>query len=188
MFGEFLNILLRSIKLDKSLYKDNKNFGEASIYYALLIILLGSIISIIPNSSFLNYMNLQFDLGRIKGPSLKAIIISSFLIWVIKTAYLYFVGIILFPNKKTNCSFRKLIILVAFAQSPLLLNFIVFNEVLLFFILISYTWYNISLIIGLNIILNYNNYIKTTLVSLAPQIIFLIYFLSLFQNQTGVVS
>ncbi len=188
MFGEFLNILLRSIKLDKSLYKDNKNFGEASIYYALLIILLGSIISIIPNSSFLNYMNLQFDLGQIKGPSLKAIIISSFLIWVIKTAYLYFVGIILFPNKKTNCSFRKLIILVAFAQSPLLLNFIVFNEVLLFFILISYTWYNISLIIGLNIILNYNNYIKTTLVSLAPQIIFLIYFLSLFQNQTGVVS
>ena len=188
MFGEFLNILLRSIKLDKSLYKDNKNFGEASIYYALLIILLGSIISIIPNSSFLNYMNLQFDLGQIKGPSLKAIIISSFLIWVIKTAYLYFVGIILFPNKKTNCSFRKLIILVAFAQSPLLLNFIVFDEVLLFFILISYTWYNISLIIGLNIILNYNNYIKTTLVSLAPQIIFLIYFLSLFQNQTGVVS
>ena len=188
MFGEFLNILLRSIKLDKSLYKDNKNFGEASIYYALLIILLGSIISIIPNSSFLNYMNLQFDLGQIKGPSLKAIIISSFLIWVIKTAYLYFVGIILFPNKKTNCSFRKLIILVAFAQSPLLLNFIVFNEVLLFFILISYTWYNISLIIGLNIILNYNNYIKTTLVSLAPQIIFLIYFLSLFKNQTGVVS
>ena len=44
MLAEFLSIILRSIKLDKSLYKDNKNFGEASIYYAILIILLGSII------------------------------------------------------------------------------------------------------------------------------------------------
>ena len=81
-----------------------------------------------------------------------------------------------------------MIILVAFAQSPLLLNFIVFNELFLFFILISYVWYNISLIIGLNILLNYNNYIKTTFVSIAPQIIFLIYFLSLFQGQPGTVS
>lgn len=188
MFSEFLSIIIRAIKLDKSLYKDNKNFGEASIYYALLIILISAIISIVPNSSFLNYMNLKFDLGPIKGPSLKAIIISSFIAWVIKTSYLYFVGVILFPNKKTNCNFRKIIILVAFAQSPMLLNFIVFNQALLFFIFISYAWYNISLIIGLNIILNYNNYIKTTLISLAPQIILLIYFVSLFQGQTGIVS
>ena len=34
MFGEFLNIIVRSIKLDKTLYKDNKNFGEAAIYFA----------------------------------------------------------------------------------------------------------------------------------------------------------
>jgi len=115
MFGEFLNIVFRSIKLDRSLYSDTRNFGEASIYYALLIILISSIISIIPNSSFLNYMNLRFDLGPIKGPSLKAIIISSFIMWLIKTTYLYFVGIILFPNKKTNCNFRKIIIVVAFA-------------------------------------------------------------------------
>ena len=188
MFGEFINIIFRSIRLDKSLYKDSKNFGEASIYYALLIILIGSIISIIPNSAFLNYMNLKFDLGPIKGPSLKAIILSSFIVWVIKTSYLYFVGVILFPNKKTNCNFRKIIIVVAFAQSPLLLNFIVFNETFLFFILISYIWYNISLIIGLNIVLNYSNYLKTTLVSLAPQIIFFIYFLSLFKSPSGIVS
>ena len=29
MFGEFLNIIFRSIKLDKSLYKENRYFGEA---------------------------------------------------------------------------------------------------------------------------------------------------------------
>jgi hypothetical protein len=28
MFGEFLSIVFKSIKLDKSLYSDNKNFGE----------------------------------------------------------------------------------------------------------------------------------------------------------------
>ena len=39
MFGEFLDIIVRSIKLDKSLYKDNKNFNEAAIYFAGLIIM-----------------------------------------------------------------------------------------------------------------------------------------------------
>ena len=188
MFGEFLSILLRSIKLDKSLYSDNKNFDEASIYYAILIILLGSIISIIPNSSFLNYMNTNFNLGAVKGPNLSIVIISAFIMWVLKTTYLYFVGVILFPNKKTNCNFRKIIILVAFAQSPMLLNFIIINQTLLLFMIITYIWYNISLIIGLNIILNYNNYIKTILVSLAPQIVLILYILSLMRNLNGVVS
>jgi len=188
MFNEFLSIIIRSIRLDRTLYGNNKNFGEASIYYAVLIILLGSIISIIPNSSFLNYMNVNFNLGSVKGPSLKAVIFSSFIMWVIKATYLYFIGVVLFRNKNTNCNFRKIIILVAFAQSPLLLNFLVFNQSFLFFIIITYIWYNVSLIIGLNIILSYNNYIKTTLISLAPQIIFFIYILSLFQGSSGFIS
>ena len=141
MFNEFLSIIIRSIRLDKSLYNNNKNFGEASIYYAVLIILFSSIISIIPNSSFLNYMNLNFNLGSIKGPSLKAVVFSSFIMWVIKATYLYFVGVVLFRNKKTNCNFRKIIILVAFAQSPLLLNFLVFNQLFLFFINNRFKYY-----------------------------------------------
>ena len=43
MFGEFLNIIFKSIKLDKSLYTDSKNFGEASIYFAGLIMILDGI-------------------------------------------------------------------------------------------------------------------------------------------------
>ena len=43
MFGEFLNIIFKSIKLDKSLYSDAKNFGEASIYFAGLIMILDGI-------------------------------------------------------------------------------------------------------------------------------------------------
>ena len=43
MFGEFLSIVFKSIKLDKSLYSDNKNFGEASVYFAGLIMILDGI-------------------------------------------------------------------------------------------------------------------------------------------------
>ena len=43
MFGEFLNIIVRSIKLDKTLYSDNKNFTEASIYFAGIIMILDGI-------------------------------------------------------------------------------------------------------------------------------------------------
>jgi len=32
MFNEFLSIVVKSLKLDKTLYKDNRNFGEAAIY------------------------------------------------------------------------------------------------------------------------------------------------------------
>ena len=43
MFAEFLNIIFKSIKLDKTLYSDNKNFGEASIYFAGIIMILDGI-------------------------------------------------------------------------------------------------------------------------------------------------
>ena len=43
MLAEFLNIIFRSIKLDRSLYKDNKYFGEAAIYFAGLIMILDGV-------------------------------------------------------------------------------------------------------------------------------------------------
>ena len=43
MFGEFLNIIIKSLKLDKSLYREGKNFGEASIYFAGIIMILDGI-------------------------------------------------------------------------------------------------------------------------------------------------
>ena len=54
MFNEFFNIFFKSIKLDSSIYIDKKNYNEASIYFALVIILLVSIISLIPGSYFFN--------------------------------------------------------------------------------------------------------------------------------------
>ena len=50
MFRELLNIITKSLKLDKTLYKENRYFGEAGIYFALTLIIIASLISIIPNS------------------------------------------------------------------------------------------------------------------------------------------
>ena len=43
MFEYFSKIILRSIKLDKTLYKDPNTFGETSLYYAGLIMILDGV-------------------------------------------------------------------------------------------------------------------------------------------------
>ena len=43
MFAQFLDIIFKSIKLDKNLYKNPKYFGEAAIYFAGLIMILDGI-------------------------------------------------------------------------------------------------------------------------------------------------
>ena len=43
MFAQFLEIFFKSLKLDKSLYRDNKYFGEASIYFAGLVMILDGV-------------------------------------------------------------------------------------------------------------------------------------------------
>ena len=185
---EFIKICIQILKFNKNFFNENKNFDQASIYFAIAIIILSSIISIVPNTSFLNYMSKNFNLGLIPGPTLKAIIITAVIMWLIKTTYLFFIGTILFPSKKTKCNFRKILILVAFSKVPLLLNILVLNPSLLFLTVITYIWYNISLIIGLKVLLSYDNYFKPTLISLAPHIIFFIYIVSVFQNYSGAIS
>ena len=189
MFLEFLNIILRSIKLDSSLYNNNKNFGEASIYFAIIIILLTSIISMVPGSVFFKYMSSAFGISDIQGPSFRSILISSFIFWFIKTGYLYFVGVILFPSDNIKCNFRKLLVAVAFANCPFIFNIFIINIKLLYFTFIPYVWYCIALIIALKHILKCENYLKPAIISLAPQALLLIYFLSqIFQTNNGIVS
>jgi hypothetical protein len=189
MLSEFLSIIIRSLKLDKSLYRDGKNFGEAAIYFSIVIMLLVSIISIIPNSVFLEYLNESLNLGGISGPTLRSVIIGSLIFWLIKTVYLYFVGIVLFPNKSTNCNFRKVFVTVAYAHSPLIFNFLVFDKLFFILIFITYIWYNVTLIIGINQILNYKSVIKSTMLVLAPIIVLIIYTAQQFSNlNVGTIS
>lgn len=175
MLSHLLNIFFRIIKIDRSFYKDNRNFGEAAIYFSISIVLIVSIVGIVPNNVFLNYMSEEFNLGYINAPSIRSIIFGAFILWIIKTAYLYFVAVILFPNKKTECNFRKMFILVGFAQAPFIFNIFAFNTFLLSILFVSYIWYNLALIIGLNIILNYKSVVKSTIVVLGPFIIVFIY-------------
>jgi len=187
--SEFIKIIIQILRIDKKFFNSQKNFGEASIYFAILIILISSLISLIPNTAFIEFMSLKFNLGRVEGPSLRSVIIISYIMWIIKASYLYFVGVIIFPNKNTKCNFRKILILVGYAHIPMFLNILTINYALLFLLIITYIWYNISLIVGLNIILNYKNTTKSFLIVMGPFIIFLIYFLSVFgQGQVHTIS
>ena len=178
IFSQFINIYLNILKLNKNFFSNKNNFGEAAIYFAISIVIINSLISIIPNSAFLEFMGSYFSLGKIAGPSLKAAVITSIIGWFIKSCYIHFAGVILFPNRNTNCNFRKTLILTGLVQSPLVFNFLVFNQIMLPLVFITYIWYNICLIVGINIVYNYKNIFKSSLIVLAPLIFFFLYILS----------
>ena len=98
MFAEFIIITVRSLKLDKTLYKDNKNFDEAGIYFAVSIIIITSLIGIIPNNVLLDFASLY--LGEIKPPRLGTVLLTSGFAWLLKSLYLFVVGLIMFPKKQ----------------------------------------------------------------------------------------
>ena len=82
--------------------------------------------------------------------------------WLIKAAYLYFVGVVLFPSKTTKCNYRKILVTVGYASAPLILNGLIFDIKLLYFMFIPYIWYNISLIIGILILTLEGNFIRSS--------------------------
>ena len=60
MLAEFFNIIVRSLKLDKTLYKDNRNFGEAAIYFAGLIMILDGVAgAVAANTVAVSYTHLR---------------------------------------------------------------------------------------------------------------------------------
>ena len=96
MFAEFLNIIFKSIKLDKTLYSDNKNFGEASIYFAGIIMILDGIAGAVAANTIIK--------TAIAMSGLTAIV--TWLIWAI---FIFVIGVKLFPDKQTKVSFLSLI-------------------------------------------------------------------------------
>ena len=61
MIKEILKIIINILKLNKNFFKEKKNFDQASIYFAILLILIGAVISIITNNSFIVSMSSSFD-------------------------------------------------------------------------------------------------------------------------------
>ena len=148
MFGEFLNIIVRSLKLDKTLYKDNKNFGEAAIYFAGLIIILDGIAGAVAANTIIK------TAIALSG-------LTSILTWFVWALFIFVVGVKLFPDKDTKIPFKKILIGVGFAHSPGLVRFFaVTPDLMIPIIFLTQFWIFAGLIISTKQILNLKSSFK----------------------------
>ena len=189
MFSQFLAIFFKLLKLDKPLYEDevlekigskiddkkkphNLNLAglELSFYYSLIIVVMTVIIQTIPNNVYLSWVS---ERGlQIEQPTFRYLLFFSLLVWFLKSFFIYIVGVKIFPNKNTKCNFLKVLTAVGLAHSPLIFNFLIFNDSLFYGVLIIYVWYVSALVVGINEILNYKNKLKSFLISfIAPIVI-----------------
>ena len=149
MFAEFLNIIFKSIKLDKTLYSDNKNFGEASIYFAGIIMILDGIAGAVAANTIIK--------TAIAMSGLTAIV--TWLIWAI---FIFVIGVKLFPDKQTKVSFKKVLTAVGFAHAPGLLRFFaVTPDLMIPIIFLTQFWIFAGLIISTKQILSLKSNLKS---------------------------
>jgi hypothetical protein len=149
MFGEFLSIIVRSIKLDKTLYKDNKNFGEAAIYYAGLIMILDGIAGAVAANTIIK------TAVALSG-------LTSILTWFVWALFIFVVGVKLFPDKESKVPFKKILIGVGFAHAPGLLRFFaVTPDLMIPIIFLTQLWIFAGLIISTKQILNLKSNFKS---------------------------
>ena len=148
MFGEFLNIIFKSIKLDKSLYTDNKNFGEASIYFAGLIMILDGIAGAVAANTIIKTAVAMSGL-------------TAILTWLVWAIFIYVIGVKLFPDKQTKIPFKKVLTAVGFAHAPGLLRFFaVTPNMMIPIIFLTQFWIFAGLIISTKQVLNLKSNIK----------------------------
>jgi hypothetical protein len=149
MFGEFLNIIFKSIKLDKSLYKDNKNFGEAAIYFAGLIMILDGVAGAVAANTVV-----KTAIG-VSG-------LTAIITWFVWAILIYVIGVKLFPDKDTKIPFKKVLTAVGFAHAPGLIRFFaVTPELMIPIIFLTQFWIFAGLIISTKQILNLKSNMKS---------------------------
>ena len=149
MFGVFLDIVFKSLKLDKSLYSDNRYFGEAAIYFAGLIMILDGIAGAVAANTIV-----KTSIG-ISG-------LTAILTWLVWAIFIYVIGVKLFPDKNTKVSFKKILIGVGYAHSPGLIRFFaVTPELVIPVIFLTQFWIFASLILSTKHILNLKSNFKS---------------------------
>ena len=142
MLSEFLNIVFSSLKLDKNLYKNNKNFGEAAIYFAGLIMILDGIAGAVAANTII-----KTSIG-ISG-------LTAILTWLVWAIIIYVIGVKIFPDKDTKTPFKKVLIGVGYANAPGLLRFFaVTPDLMIPIIFLTQFWILAGLIISTKQILN----------------------------------
>ena len=149
MFAEFLNIIFKSIKLDRSLYSDSKNFGEASIYFAGLIMILDGIAGAVAANTIIKTAIAMSGL-------------TAILTWFIWSILIFVIGVKLFPDKQTKVTFKKVLTGIGFAHAPGLLRFFAITpELMIPIIFLTQFWIFASLIISTKQILNLKSNLKS---------------------------
>ena len=149
MFAEFLNIIFKSIKLDKTLYSDNRNFGEASIYFSGLIMILDGIAGAVAANTIIK-----------TGIAMSGL--TAILTWFVWAILIFVVGVKLFPDKQTKVSFKKVLTAVGFAHAPGLLRFFAITpDLMIFIIFLTQFWIFAALIISTKHILNLKSNFKS---------------------------
>ena len=149
MFGEFLNIVFKSIKLDKSLYSDNKNFVDASIFFAGMIMILDGIAGAVAANTVIKTAVAMSGL-------------TAILTWFIWAILIFVIGVKIFPDKQTKVSFKKVLTGVGFAHAPGLLRFFAITpELMIPIIFLTQFWIFASLIISTREILNLKSNFKS---------------------------
>ena len=149
MFAEFLNIVFSSLKLDRSLYKNSKNFGDAAIYFAGLIMILDGVAGAVAANTFI-----KTSIG-ISG-------LTAILTWLVWAIFIYVIGVKIFPDKETNVPFKKVLIGVGYAHAPGLIRFFaVTPELVIPIIFLTQFWIFASLIISTKQILNLKSNFKS---------------------------
>ena len=148
MFGEFLNIFFCSLKLDKNLYKDNINFGEAAIYFAGLIMILDGVAGAVAANTII-----KTAIG-ISG-------LTAILTWLVWGLFIYVIGVKLFPDKESKVPFKKILIGVGYAHAPGILRFFaVTPDLVIPIIFITQFWIFAGLIISTKHTLNLKSNFK----------------------------
>ena len=148
MLAEFLNIFFKSLKLDKSLYRDNRYFGEAAIYFAGLIMILDGVAGAVAANTII-----KTSIG-LSG-------LTAILTWFLWSIFIFVIGVKIFPDKDQKVPFKKILVSVGYAHSPGLIRFFaVTPELVIPVIFLTQFWIFASLIISTKEVLNFKSNIK----------------------------
>ena len=149
MFGIFLDIIFRSLKLDKSLYRDNKYFGEAAIYFAGLIMILDGVAGAVAANAIV-----KTSIG-ISG-------LTAILTWFVWSIFIFVIGAKIFPEKDTKIPFKKILISVGYAHAPGILRFFaVTPDLIIPIIFLTQFWIFAGLIISTKEVLSLKSNFKS---------------------------
>ena len=149
MFAQFLDIIFKSIKLDKNLYTDTKYFGEAGIYFAGLIMILDGVAGAIAANTIV-----KTSIG-VSG-------LTAILTWLVWAIFIYVIGVKIFPEKESKVPFKKVLTAVGYAHAPGLIRFFaVTPDLILPIIFLTQFWIFASLIISTKQILNLKSNLKS---------------------------